>query len=573
MSNAVHSSKKSVFKQTGAATLIVAIVLLLAVTIAAFSAARIGVGEQRTSVNQMRANTAFEVAQAGVEYGVSYLGANNPEITSAPPAAPGGWVNTGPQARWIACTAADTVLPCGDGSNNIYRDGTANTPLPGNWLWYTVPAGSLIQTNPAYTYTLHYLTPCFGGCAGATPTPAVNPTVIVVAEASSLTADTLAGRAVARQIVRSYPSLARIPDATIVTAGTIGTTGNMNIWGAPVGILSNTPGVNNPNVLAPTPYNPNLPDGFSFTPPTTGTAFNTTQNNGNNYPAGTTTASFTASVTQRFTTGNTTATTVTIGTPLSIWARETTSNGLPDEVPMGGSAATCRNIPQTPPVANNACDDFTLSTSGNVPTTPFQYSYNDPNMTWRDILVGSRVTSYNSSGLTTCTPFPGTLPPYPLASPTGLCSSTNPPSPDMFSYVFGMPDSQSNTIRRRANIISSCANLGTSANPPGLYWVTGGCTIGAGMVIGSSISPYLVVVDGNTLQMNGGAEFFGLIYVRGGNILLNGNNTMFGALVADSGTLNIAGNFKAIYDANVLNRVNHQTGGFGKLGGGWLDRP
>lgn len=585
----MYSSNKKLFKQTGAATLVVAIILLLAITITVFSVARIGVDEQRTSANHMRSNAAFEVAQAGVEYGISYLESNISEITSM---AAGGWVNTGSPARWVACTSANITLPCGDGSNNIYRDGTGSTPLPGNWLRYSVPSSSLIQTSSAYTYTLHYLTPCFSGCTTTTPMPAVNPTVIVIAEASFLT-DPLAGRVVARQIVRSYPLLARIPDATIVTAGTIGATGSMNIWGAPVGILSNTtPAVNNPNVLAPTPYNPSLAEGFSFTPPTTGTAYNTTPNTnpGNSYPAGTTTASFIASVTQRLTTGNTTATTVTVGAPLSIWARETTPNGLPDEVPMGGSAAaTCRNIPY---VVGSTCHDYELSHSGNMPTTPSQYSYDPSNpsapLVWRDILVGSRLSGYIVTSYTppsgipiftvtiACTPFPGTPPGTPPSypgSPTGPCSSYATPSKDMFDYVFGIRDTDFHTIRRRANIISSCASLGTSANPPGLYWVTGGCTIGSHTVVGSPTRPYLVVVDGSTLTMSGSPEFFGLIYVRGPTapIALSGSPTLFGALVADGGTMNITGSFQAIYDANVLNNVRYQTGGFSKLGNGWLD--
>lgn len=574
----MYSSNKKLFKQTGAATLIVAIILLLAITITVFSAARIGVDEQRTSANHMRSNAAFEVAQAGVEYGISYLESNISEIIST---APGGWVNAGPQARWIACAPADIVLPCGDGTN-IYN---AAAPAPGSWLRYTVPPTNLLQqTNSAYTYTLHYLTPCFGGCTTATPTPAVNPTVIVVAEATPVVslggaADPFAGRAVARQIVRSYPVLAHIPDATITTAGTIGSTGSMNIWGNPVGILTNTPGVNNPNVLAPTRYDPNLPDGFSLTPPT-GTAFN---------------------VTQRLTTGNTTATTITTGTPLSIWVREITipSSGLPvdvlptDEVPMGGSAATCQNIPQSPPVLNNACSGYELSRPSNKPTAPVEYYCSTttcpPSMKWRDILVGSRLSNYNVSSYTPpsgppiytvtteCTPFPGTpltgAPPSYPDSPTGLCSSHTAPADDMFDYVFGMSDNQFNTIRRRANIVPNCGSLGTPANPPGLYWVTGGCTISSNTVVGSPTSPYLVVVDGSTLTMSGSPQFFGLIYVRGPTapIALSGSPTLFGALVADGGTLSITGSFQAIYDANVLNNVRHQTGGFGKLGNGWLD--
>ena len=69
-------------RQRGAATLIVAIVLLLALTLATFSTARIGVSEQRSVANEIRAKQAFWVAQAGVEQGIAFLNANKGIATS-----------------------------------------------------------------------------------------------------------------------------------------------------------------------------------------------------------------------------------------------------------------------------------------------------------------------------------------------------------------------------------------------------------------------------------------------------------------------------------------------------------
>ena len=57
----------SQFKQRGAAALIVAMVLLFAMTVVAFFANRTMIFEQRTSANQVRYTKGFELADAGME--------------------------------------------------------------------------------------------------------------------------------------------------------------------------------------------------------------------------------------------------------------------------------------------------------------------------------------------------------------------------------------------------------------------------------------------------------------------------------------------------------------------------
>jgi hypothetical protein len=63
----------NIHKQGGAATLITALILLVAMTIITIFAARSAVMEQKIYANEFRAKQAFEAAEAGLEYGISYL--------------------------------------------------------------------------------------------------------------------------------------------------------------------------------------------------------------------------------------------------------------------------------------------------------------------------------------------------------------------------------------------------------------------------------------------------------------------------------------------------------------------
>lgn len=66
--------------QRGAASLLVALMLLLGGTVIAFFANRGFIFEQRTSANQYRATKAFELAEAGVEWGIGKLNEGLPLV-------------------------------------------------------------------------------------------------------------------------------------------------------------------------------------------------------------------------------------------------------------------------------------------------------------------------------------------------------------------------------------------------------------------------------------------------------------------------------------------------------------
>jgi len=116
----------SLKRQQGAATLLVAIVLLIGVTLITIFAARVGVMDQRISSNELRHKIALASAEAGLEQAAAYLSAN--------PALHDGNVADG----WATCTGSTTIFPCTlTGAEMVLADvvvGTSITPTIDNIL-------------------------------------------------------------------------------------------------------------------------------------------------------------------------------------------------------------------------------------------------------------------------------------------------------------------------------------------------------------------------------------------------------------------------------------------------------
>lgn len=81
-------------------TLLIAIVLLLLAGVMALLAMNVGVFEQRSSGNDMRAKVVHQAAEGGLAQGFEFLYRANR-----------AWLDD--SARWEACGAADTTFPCG----------------------------------------------------------------------------------------------------------------------------------------------------------------------------------------------------------------------------------------------------------------------------------------------------------------------------------------------------------------------------------------------------------------------------------------------------------------------------
>jgi hypothetical protein len=86
-------------RQSGAVLLVAVLLLLLAGVMTVF-AMNVGLFEQRSTGNDLRAKAVNEVAEAGLAQGFEYLMRQNPEMLE----------NAG---LWQKCTAADVTFPCG----------------------------------------------------------------------------------------------------------------------------------------------------------------------------------------------------------------------------------------------------------------------------------------------------------------------------------------------------------------------------------------------------------------------------------------------------------------------------
>lgn len=99
-------------RQRGAASLVVALVLLFGVTLVAFFANRTMIFEQRSSANQYRATKAFELADAGLEWAIARL--NDPlTLTAGSCIAGSGSGLVSFRGRYARPSDADATHPTG----------------------------------------------------------------------------------------------------------------------------------------------------------------------------------------------------------------------------------------------------------------------------------------------------------------------------------------------------------------------------------------------------------------------------------------------------------------------------
>ncbi|MFZ2315058.1 MAG: PilX N-terminal domain-containing pilus assembly protein [Gammaproteobacteria bacterium] len=82
MTNLSPSPNK--IRQMGAATLIIAVALLVASTLVIIFAANFGIMQEKITTNTQRQNQAFEAAEAGLEFGINYLQTNSATILANP---------------------------------------------------------------------------------------------------------------------------------------------------------------------------------------------------------------------------------------------------------------------------------------------------------------------------------------------------------------------------------------------------------------------------------------------------------------------------------------------------------
>lgn len=152
--------------------------------------------------------------------------------------------------------------------------------------------------------------------------------------------------------------------------------------------------------------------------------------------------------------------------------------------------------------------------------------------------------------------------------------TTNFPT-DVFRYVFGVPETQWQTIRDQAQLVSGCDGLDSSS--AGLIWVTGSCHIST--EVGSFGAPVLLVIDNAEFRMNAGGALFGVAFAfahDGGSVdaRLNGGPTLYGSVISNRDIDLGNGNYTARYSREVLDNLVSGLGPASSLAmvpGSWRD--
>ncbi len=105
-------------RNASGSTLLIAVVLLLLAGILALLAMNVGVFEQRSTANDVRAKSVHEVAEAGLAQGAEFLLKQQPVMLTFPAG----------NGTWSLCGAADTTFPCGSvGTDLVDIDGNPDT--------------------------------------------------------------------------------------------------------------------------------------------------------------------------------------------------------------------------------------------------------------------------------------------------------------------------------------------------------------------------------------------------------------------------------------------------------------
>lgn len=147
--------------------------------------------------------------------------------------------------------------------------------------------------------------------------------------------------------------------------------------------------------------------------------------------------------------------------------------------------------------------------------------------------------------------------------------------PDLFKYLFGVPEADFAKIRAMATVVADCNGLGPTSS--GFYWVTGNCNP-PNNNIGTPEYPVLLVVEGDA-TVNSSIDIYGLLFMFNSagavqRIISNGGPTLHGAIMGqDEIDFQLTGGFVLEYNSAVLAALlnNMSTRRLSRLPGGWSD--
>jgi len=151
-------------------------------------------------------------------------------------------------------------------------------------------------------------------------------------------------------------------------------------------------------------------------------------------------------------------------------------------------------------------------------------------------------------------------------------SSGFPDSP--FAYVFGGEEDIAAgkktaaefraEIKSRAEatglVLADCSAINTDFNAldrPALVWVTGDCSIGSNITVGSRVNPIILVVEGE-LRVSAGAELWGILF-GWTDFVLNGGPVIHGSAISEIASDLTNGTYNQVYDAQVFESLRGGT--------------
>jgi len=562
--------------------LLIAVVLLLLAGIMTVLAMNVGIFEQRSTANDIRAKAVSQIAEAGLAQGAEYLLRQHPEMLVAFPAT---------TAIWTPCGPSETTFPCGAVSDAPYDDdanaATGSVSRRGTMYRLTNSGASIASLDASLVSRMLPMSTTIGNVGSGFQV------AYGVAPVACFAAKRVAGEAANSPIrcASGASGAAEASERRIVTfvsvASMVGenaratltqTVGRYPLLGDPVGA---------PPIVASGSINVNGGIQIVTNPNAGGT-----------------------------------------GVPVSVWTRKNvTKTGTPntcysDEffrfgVPSGnqGSPAIV-TVSTNPTVTTVVCDGCSCNGDKSL-------SYNksggvdDEGFDILDIETGTRVgVNYN------------------VGQTHGSCEFP----PDLFAHIFGVktwedvdrdcfgekkimvnfePPTGPPAVTIGADEAYLYANANKIINPTvtsdplmkaaqaysgtyptsslsGLIWCQASCGVGSNEVLGSPQKPVILVVDGS-LTMRG--KVYGLVFLRttsGGTLtppagytmtteIETGGNTELtmnaGALIYGSAVIQgkgdvLNGGAAVIYNAEILNQINRDPDNqrYATLPGAWNDR-
>jgi hypothetical protein len=205
----------------GAAALGVSLVLLFGLTLVVFFTNRAMLFEQRTSANQYRATKAFEMAEAGIEWGLAQLNANGSIASQAATCDAAATTATFRERYLQPNMAAKTFTPItGRAGCSLSGAGASTCACPGGNNT-SPPLGP--DTDPRFTVQF------LASGIDATTVELISRGCTAGTNCSEGTSGLQEAEAVVRVLVKVVPQFPNSPGAGLITGSAAVTGGNLNV--------------------------------------------------------------------------------------------------------------------------------------------------------------------------------------------------------------------------------------------------------------------------------------------------------------------------------------------------------